>query len=379
MRQIGVLQLRSSSGFFGAENVIFELAKELTRSDYKPFVGVFKNSRNPHIELGEITKSYKIETVFFQSDGQFDLRTLFAIKDFIDNNNIRIIHSHGYKTNIYALLVGWFKRIPVIVTCHPWIKTSPRMRLYARLDKMWLNRFDRIIAVSDEVQKEILNSRVVNSKVSIIDNGIDIDRFTDSFNIDNIRKDFNIKSNLKVVGTIGRLSEEKGHSLFLNAAKLVVERYSDIKFIIVGDGPLKRKLQESVLDLNLQNHVVFTGIRNDIPRILTLFDIFVLPSLTEGLPMVLLEAMAAKKPILVISWKIAVAELVEKLNVGIVVRPDNIQSIQSAILKLLKERGDQSYYKGKEKLIEKYSRRSRTSELAACFDELLRTSDFLES
>ena len=373
MRQIGVLQLRSSSGFFGAENVIFELAKELTRSDYKPFVGVFKNSRNPHIELGEITKSYKIETVFFQSDGQFDLRTLFAIKDFIDNNNIRIIHSHGYKTNIYALLVGWFKRIPVIVTCHPWIKTSPRMRLYARLDKMWLNRFDRIIAVSDEVQKEILNSRVVNSKVSIIDNGIDIDRFTDSFNIDNIRKDFNIKSNLKVVGTIGRLSEEKGHSLFLNAAKLVVERYSDIKFIIVGDGPLKRKLQESVLDLNLQNHVVFTGIRNDIPRILTLFDIFVLPSLTEGLPMVLLEAMAAKKPIVATNVG-NIPKLILHNITGLLVNPNDVYGLTEAIKALLnnKEKADLFALNSFAKVLRDFSSESMAKQYMEIYKDLLK-------
>jgi len=334
MRQKGILQLSSNVGFFGAENVIFELAKELSRMDYQPVVGVFRNTQNPHVELAEVTQKHNIEAKVFDCNGRFDLRTIFSIKDFVKRNNIRIIHSHGYKTNMYALLAGQSENVPLIATCHPWITPTFKMKMYAWLDKIWLNRFDKIVAISDEVRMKILGRGVDETKVLIIDNGIDIRRFGKNFDINPIRQEFNIKPEAQVIGTIGRLSEEKGHALFINAAKMLLDDFANLFFIIVGDGPFREKLQKQAVELGLQNHLLFTGICNDIPKILALMDIFVLPSLTEGLPMVLLEAMAAKKPIIATNVG-DIPRVIQQNETGLLVRPNDVYGLKEAITTLL--------------------------------------------
>ena len=111
MNNIKILQLRSSIGFFGAENVVAELAKQLSNNSYHPIVGVIKNSRDPHIELAEVAERYNIETKIFKCTGQFDLRTAIAIRNFIKQRDIDIIHAHGYKANFYTLLATLFKNV----------------------------------------------------------------------------------------------------------------------------------------------------------------------------------------------------------------------------------------------------------------------------
>lgn len=335
---IRILHLISSRGFFGAEKVVIELAKELcSLSNYQVFIGVFKDLREEHLEIAEKAKESNSKVEIFPCRGRFDLETVSSIRTFIKYSNIDILHSHGYKSNFYAILATLFMNTQKVTTCHNWIGTGYKMKFYEKLDKFLLNRFDKVISVSSLIEKEILDNGISKSKVVIIDNGIDIDKFTDVKNIDYLRKEFNLNSDSKIIGTIGRLSAEKGLLYFLEASKRVLGKFPHTKFLIVGDGPLRQELQKESVKLGIEKDVIFTGIRNDIPEVLSLMDIFVLPSLKEGLPISLLEAMAAKKSIIATNVG-GVPGVIKNGDSGILIEPKDVQGLVDNIIELIKNR-----------------------------------------
>ncbi len=331
-----VLQLISSSGFYGAENVIAELTTELATTEFEPVIGVFKNYKNPHLELVDFARNHNIESVIFEARHQFDLRAMAAIRKFIKEKSIDIVQTHGYKSNLYAIFATLFDNVHLLATCHPWIKTSPRGKAYAKIDKLFLKKFSKIVAISDQVKNEILDARIPDYKISVIDNGINLRRFEGQFDSKEIRKQFGIDLESKVIGAVGRLDFEKGHHILMEAAKNIIAKNSSTFFVIVGEGSLKDDLKIKAEELKIEDHVLFPGFVNDIAKILSTFDVFVLPSLTEGLPLVLLEAMAAKKPI--IATKVgSVPKVVINNESGILIKPGDVDELSNAVLDILND------------------------------------------
>jgi glycosyltransferase involved in cell wall biosynthesis len=175
----------------------------------------------------------------------------------------------------------------------------------------------------------------------VIYNGVDINRFTQSFDNRQLRNNFAITPNSKVVGSVGSLTLEKGHFYLLQSAKMILANYPNVKFLIVGDGVLKRDLEEEARRLGILPNVIFAGTRNDMPRIYSLIDVFVLPSLIEGMPMVVLEAMAAGKPV-VASNVGGVSKVVMDNDTGFLVNPRDVDKLTSALLFMLKNKNKAS-------------------------------------
>jgi len=337
MNKKKVLQLISSIGFFGAENVIAELVTELAASEFEPIIGVIRNLKNPHLELIDFARKNNIESVIFEAQRQFDLQTIASIRNFIKGNNVDIVQTHGYKSNFYAIFAALFENVHLLATCHPWIKTSRRGKAYAKIDKLLLKKFRRIVAISDQVKKEILDAGIPDNKISIIDNGINLLRFEEQFDTKEIRKQFGIPLESQVIGTVGRLDLEKGHHILLEAAKIVIQKNPSTFFVIVGDGYLKNDLKSRAEQLKIEDHILLPGIIKEVPKILSVFDVFVLPSLTEGLPMALLEAMAAKKPVIA-SRVGAIPKVIIDNETGILIKPGNANELSKAVIDLLQDK-----------------------------------------
>ncbi len=139
----------------------------------------------------------------------------------------------------------------------------------------------------------------------------------------------------KVVGTVGRFDEQKGHMFFLKAIPKILQDVPDVRFIFVGDGSLRSKLEKMGRELEVNQNIIFTGVRRDIPEILSIMDVFVLPSIFEGFGIVLLEAMAVGKPV-VASRAGGIPEIVEHGLTGILIEPANPSAIAGSVVKLLK-------------------------------------------
>jgi len=371
MRTRKVLQIISSLGVGGAETMILELSKGLDFLRVDNHIGVLSYTKNPQIELPKAAQQNNLSVQVFNCRGRIDVRTMRDIKRFIRQHDIQIIQTHGYKANFYALLCSDAKKTIRIATCHPWTETgvSLKARFYTKLDKAWLNRFDKIVAISDAVKEEISQIGISNSKVTVIDNGIDVHRFNGPFTKESARKKFGLPANKFVVGTIGRMIEEKGHDIFLKAARSLVQRNSNLLFVIVGDGPLMNQLAKQRSQLGIEKHVLLLGRRTEIPELLKTFDLFVLSSLSEGLPMVILEAMAAQKPI--IATRVgAIPRVIQDGDSGLLIEP-NAADLQKAILELLGDRAkaDRLAQLARERIIKHFSSKSMAEKYLQLYDQ----------
>ena len=370
--QIRVLQLLSSTGLYGAENVVIELAKELDLRGIKVFLGILENNSNAHFAIASEAKKYIQDICIFPCNGKLDIKTILHLKNFLESNNINIIHSHKYKTNFYSLLLKIFKKIPLVATCHNWLSENYKMRLYEWLDKRILVKFDKVIAVSDEIKNQVLMSGLDPSRALKIKNGISMEKYAEQYDRDKIRAEFGIDSNRVLIGSVGRLDRNKGITYLLRAAKPIIKEFGNISILIVGDGPSKTELYDEAKELGIEKNVILVEFRTDIPSILSALDIFVLPSLKEGLPMVLLEAMASKKP--VIASRVGdIPTVITNNKSGLLVNPADVNQLENSIRRLIKDKGlsnllaEQAF-----KVVnDEYSSRNMTSQYIEVYREVL--------
>lgn len=337
-----ILHLISSGGLFGAERVVIELSKGLKLLDHcESIVGVIKNSHNPHIEIINEVAMSDIRSVVFGCKFQLDPKLIFSIRKFVRRNQIDLVHCHGYKSNFYGLL-ACKSLVPTVTTNHNWLKSHWKLKVYCLLDALWIRHFDRIVAVSDGIEGEMLAFKIPKEKIAVIDNGINTERFENVILTKKVKEQFGFGEHIRVIGTVGTLKIEKGHIYLLRVAREIINKRKDVHFLIVGDGPLKKSLEENARNMGIEKCVMFAGQRNDIPELISIMDVFILPSIKEGLPMVLLEAMASKKP--VIATKVGgIAKVVKHNESGILVEPGDIHGMQEAVLNLLNEPERRTY------------------------------------
>jgi len=321
--------------------MVIELMRELGKNQTDIYLGILENNTDSHRIIAEKAKRFINNVITFPCIHKFDLKSLFLMRKFIEDNKIDLIHSHKYKTNFYSYLATLPKKTPIVSTCHNWISESCKMKIYEWIDKKILSKFDRVVAVSDEVKNKILDSGIPEYKVLKISNGIAVEDYSGNNERDNIRTDFGIDKDSIVIGNVGRLDDNKGIDNLLKVIKSLTEKHEDILLLIVGDGPSTQKLQENAKVLGIKEKVVFAGFRKDIASILSAIDIFVLPSLIEGLPMVLLEAMASRKP--VIATRVGdIPQIIKHKESGLLVQPRDTVQLQDAIEYLIQNRDESS-------------------------------------
>jgi len=344
-----ILHLISSSGLLGAEHVLLELAEHSKRAGLKVAIGVFENHKNSNSELAKVASTLGLEVQIFPCRWRFDPKTILLIRAFIYREQISILHSHGYKGNFYALMATRGK-IPWVVTNHNWTRTTFNLKVYALLDLLLIRFAKKVVTVSDEIAIKLHQWGVSSQKIIVIDNGIDLQRFSNQKRNNLLKEYFGIKEESKVIGTIARLTKEKGHIYLIEAAKNIVSGFPGTKFLFVGDGSERERLEKRVMQLGLKDKVIFTGQRNDVIDILSFLDIFVLPSITEGLPIALLEALASRLPVVATSVG-AVPKVIIDRETGLLIEPGSPESLRGAISELLSNQerarqfGNQAYRK----------------------------------
>lgn len=327
-----ILHLVSSGGMFGAERVILNIADH--SHDRFSFVGAIANRHNPHLEVIDEARKSGLETAVFDSYGRYDFGTVFRVRKFIKENNVSIVHTHNYKSDIVGFLSTLFSKTKWIATNHVWHGLDRKLRVYERIDAFILRFATQVIAVSNEIKKDLLAKNIPEQKVCVIDNGIDICQFNRSRSTGIVREELGIQKNDIVVTIVGRLSPEKGHKTFLKAAKDVSIQKNNVKFLIVGGGPIEEELHAEASRLELNGYVVFAGIRKDMPAIYAISDFLVNASSIEGLPMTILEAMAAKIALIVTPVG-AISEVIKHEVNGLIVDTGDYKGLSEGICSLV--------------------------------------------
>jgi glycosyltransferase involved in cell wall biosynthesis len=191
--------------------------------------------------------------------------------------------------------------------------------------------------MSEKMKKDIVKMGIPSSKISVFYNSILLDDYPINYSSQKIRREFQIQDrDEKIVAMIGRLSAEKGPEIFIEMGYRLLQKYSNVRFLLVGDGPLLSTIQKKVAQLGIQRHVTLTGHRTDMDHVYGAIDILVIPSFSEGLPNVLLEAFANGKPI--VSTRVGgIPEIISHGKNGFLVEPGRVDEIVDYVLLLLKD------------------------------------------
>ncbi|HXW13692.1 MAG TPA: glycosyltransferase family 4 protein [Terriglobia bacterium] len=326
-----VLQLISSGGYYGAENMLLNLIGSSPQTISENLLAVFYNRHAPNLELYERAIARGVTAKTVHCGGRFDWRGVQAIRQIVRAHRIDVVHTHGYKADLYGYLAARREGRPVVATCHNWLAGGTKLAFYNFLDRIVLRRFDALGAVSDVIAEKLVSFGVQRERIRVIANGIDIRAFASA---SAATPDPTRAPGEHILGIIGRLDLQKGFEYLLRAVANLRSSFPGLSLLIVGEGPDRGKIEELVSHHGLTGHVMMTGRQTDMPKIYNSFDIFVLPSLNEGLPMTLLEAMAAGKAI--IATRVgAVPQVVTDGVTGLLVEPGDVTSLKGAISQLL--------------------------------------------
>jgi glycosyltransferase involved in cell wall biosynthesis len=267
--------------------------------------------------------------------GKFDPFTLLDIVSLIRKESIDLIHAHGYGSANFGRVAGVLCQVPVMLHAHDEDSQYPWYQSF--LDAP-LSRFThRVIAVSSAVKESSVKKRKVKHKqVVVVYNGIPLGEFIQSSpeGIATQKRAFGIGENAPVIGTVARLREEKGVEYLLRSMPSILSVFPDTVCIVVGDGPLRESLEELSRGLGIDRNVLFTGFWQDLPDIVSIFDLQVIPSLTEGFPLAVIEAMAMRKPIIGTDVG-GMKEVVRESETGLLVPPRDPDSLAKKIVFLL--------------------------------------------
>jgi glycosyltransferase involved in cell wall biosynthesis len=293
---------------------------------------------------------------------------------------VDVLHTHNFKDNVLGILATLPRKgCRRVRTVHgrgePFTGlAAAKMRLYRGVDHLvtrwWV---DRIVAVSVDLETHLARSFGAQ-RVMCIHNGIALEQVRVAKPSTELRQELNLGAQDFVIGTMGRLVPVKGLETFLKAARIIQSRKDKVKFLIVGDGPLKGTLRALARHYGLEHDVLFLGHRNDSYDVLAMMDVLVLPSLSEGIPMVLLEALALKRPV-VASRVGGIPEVVEDCATGRLVEPGREGELAEACIALMDDPdlAERLGLAGRHRVRERFSVRSMAEKVADVYRSLLET------
>jgi len=338
MKQINILQIISSKDATGGSQEHTRiLCAGLDKTKYRIIVVTRPGSIVPYYKK----QGFEVVPVELRHNPGSILKLLGIIK----KHKIHIIHTHNMLADRRGCVAGWLGGVPIVVTTIHTLMNTDRFGEKKRGTSIWQYNFllkhvpKKIIALSKEVkrhtQKEL---HLGEDRISLIYNASDLSRLNLSVNKQEKKKEFGIDENCYVIGTVGRLVELKGYPYLIKAASLVLKNFSaKIKFLVVGDGYMSDELKSLAKGLGIADKIIFTGQRQDVPEILHILDIFVLPSYYEGLPRSIIEAQACGVPVVATNIG-GVPEVVVNDKTGILVPPKDEKAIAKAVIDLLRNK-----------------------------------------
>ena len=258
----------------------------------------------------------------------YDPAVIPAALKIIRDSNITLLESHGYKAHVVCLALRHHTKLPWIAYVHGWTSENAKVGLYNLVEKTVVRFADRIIPVSESLKSRLHLGRRATEKAVVVTNAADFVDTNQSFT--NQRKRYGVQENEILVGVIGRLSPEKGHRYFIEAMKTVAAKYGHVKAIFVGEGQERSALTEAISKSGLEGKIILAGFQQDVSSFYHACDIICLPSLSEGMPNVALEAMMFAKPVVAFSVG-GIPEVVQDWRTGILVEPQNPAALAVAI------------------------------------------------
>lgn len=370
MNSLRILQVIDSLNIGGAEVLLVDLVRNLREAGHH--VQVAYSTPGP---MAARLKALGVPLTRLPRLARVDPFLLFGLVKLMRREKPDIVHTHLFKSDLHGRLAARWTGVPVVVsTAHnndAWAKRAPLGWLYGQTARL----ADRVIAVSDEVREyQIKYTFLPPEKIVTIDNGVDLRRFEGQESAGPaVRAELSISPDAPLVGIVGRLSPQKDHATFLQAAAQIHAALPAARFLVVGDGPLREQLIAQARTLGLENALIFCGLRSDIPALMAALDVLVVSSRWEGLPITLLEGMAAARPIVSTAVGGVPGVVTDGVSALLVPR-SNPSALADATLRVLRDPAlaRKLGAAALERVREKYSLESMLKQTLALYEELWR-------
>jgi len=329
-RKIRVLEAIRQGSVGGGETHVLSLVEELDRSVFEPIVLSFSDG-----QMIQKLNSLGIQSHVIDTKKAFDITVWKKVKNLLKHECIDLVHAHGTRANTNILWAAKSLKIPVIYTVHGWSFHDDQpfftKKIRVITEKLLVKNVEYTIAVS-ESSKKTGQKYIQGFEGIVINNGINLTKF-DPGKVQNcIRDKYKIPNNVTLLGFISRVTKQKDPFTMLEAFYRVLQNgEKKMKLLMVGDGDLKSQVIDKANALGIDEHIYFDDFRDDVPELLKAIDIYCLPSLWEGLPIGLLEAMAMEKAIIATNVD-GSKEVISHGKDGILIEPAQPQALADAIL-----------------------------------------------
>ncbi|MFQ5799725.1 MAG: glycosyltransferase family 4 protein [Bacteroidota bacterium] len=372
-----ILHLIATNFYGGPEKQIVEHLARLNGSRYQGVFASFLEANRPNETLQQADER-GLANFAIPMIGPIDVRAQWKLNRLLLREKVDLLCTHGYKSTIMGWWAGRKAKIPVLAFSRGYTTEDVKVAFYEWLERRVFGKVAGIVFVSEGQRRRLESFNVRVGRSWVVYNGISVEETPDEPTLDvsaTVRKKLGIPQGIKIVVSAGRLSPEKGHRFLLEAISKMDKKTNNACFVFCGDGVCQKDLESQAKRLGIWEQCRFLGFRRDLHEIFQVMDLLVLPSLTEGLPNVLLEAFACAKPVVATAIG-GVPEVVEHSVNGILVAPKRPDLLADAIGKCLsspetaKQMGRAGYHKVKSEFTFEW----QTSKLQAIYDEVLGSS-----
>ncbi len=326
----GVLQLRSSAGLYGADRMVLTLNGALAGAGVDSRLLSINNYRMHRQELHEAAIADTQSAELLDCRRRIDMNTVRQLRASIRRQGAGIVHAHDYKSAAYAWMASFGLPVRLVATLHGQVDATRALRFYNRIELTLLRRFDALAVVSERQVGLLREAGIPADRIHLVDNGIPVNPPTAApADGDSCMASCTTPGNF-VFAAVARFSPEKNLGMLLDAFATVAEERGDCDLVLIGDGPLAGDLKARSARLGLDSRVHFTGVRHDMPVLYPDIHCLVLPSLSEGMPLTVLEAMSHGIP--VIASRVGeVPRLLSASEHGALVPPGDLDALASAM------------------------------------------------
>lgn len=315
---------------------------------------------------------YAAPLVAIPDRGPWDWRVVTGLLAVCKREKVTIWHGHDYKTNTLGLLLKQFWPMRLVTTVHGWVHHTTRTPLYYRLDQLCLPRYERVICVADDLLETCLAGGVSARHAVLLENAIDETEYRRQQSAEQAKARLGLPARGFVIGAVGRLAAEKGFDLLIRSVHTLIASGLDARLVIVGEGSERASLERLAAMLRLSDRVYLPGWQADVRGYFEAMDVFALSSHREGLPNVLLEAMALEVPVVATRVN-GVPRLVQDEHSGLLVEPGDVDGLTTALVRVLNNGELRGLFRtvGRRTVETRYSFTTRMQRLKRIYDELL--------
>ena len=367
-----ILHLRTVTGPGGGPEKTILNSPRYIGAGYEMRLGYFRPKRDPKYDLPARAAALGVTLVDFPESGAIDLGALKRLSREIRNFRPHVIHAHDYKTNLLSVLFRKWYGVPVVTTVHGYAPRTARLNRYYAFDRWSLRRMEHVIAVSEDIYNQVLRIGVKPDRCTMIPNAIDAEAYRRRQARNEAKRQWGISPERLLVGAIGRLSPEKGFDLLIRAADRLLGEGLPLELAIAGEGPARGELERAIAACDHRDHMRLLGHCADVLPLCEALDVVVLSSLREGLPNVLLEAMAMQNAI--VATRVAgVPKVIDDGVSGLLVPPGDEVGLVAAMRRVLEDAPlrDSLGATARNSVVERFSFAQRMERIRDIYDRVL--------